>query len=402
MSKHAIPESRIVLIAALIQFINVTDFMMVMPLGPDFSRALGIAMEKIGIIAGSYTFSAALFGIIAAFFLDRFQRRKAIIVCLAGLIGATALGAVVWSEASMIAARILAGAFGGPLTALGIALIADSIPPERRGAAMGKVMGGFALASVFGVPFGLELAQYFSWHAPFISTAGFGVVVWILALRWLPDYAPSHVPASIRVMTSDIATLLKRPVTLYSFCLTSVVMMSGFMIIPNISAYLQFNLHVPRDSIGVLYLLGGATSFFSMRLAGKLVDRWSAVKTMWLFTLMFVIVVLIGFTQEKQIIPIALLFICFMVSMTGRGVAGQTLTSKVPPPQLRGAFLSLQSTVTHIATSLGAGYSAMILRSSENGALVGVPTLAYTAIMLALIAPFLYQKISAAVSDRSR
>lgn len=394
MTSHTFSESRIILIAALIQFINVTDFMMVMPLGPDFAKALAIPMDKIGIIAGSYTFSAALFGIIAAFFLDRFQRRNAILFCLAGLTFATALGAMVWNESSMIVARILAGAFGGPLTALGIALIADLIPPEQRGTAMGKVMGGFALASVFGVPFGLELAQRFSWHAPFLSTAFFGAAVWILAFKWLPAYAPTHAPTSIRAMASDIAALLSRPVTLYSFCLTSVVMMSGFMIIPNISAYLQFNLHVPRDFIGVLYLLGGATSFFSMRLAGKLVDRWSAVKTMWLFTLLFIIVIYVGFSQEQHVIPIALLFVCFMVSMTGRGVAGQTLTSKVPPPELRGAFLSLQSTVTHIATSIGAGYSAMMLHSTENGVLVGMPILAYTAIVLALIAPLLYQKIN--------
>lgn len=402
MTDRNISEPRIILIAALVQFINVTDFMMVMPLGPDFARALVIPMDKIGIIAGSYTFAAALFGIIAAFFLDRFRRKKAILFCLIGLVSATALGAIVWNETSMIAARLLAGAFGGPLTALGIALIADTIPAQRRGSAMGKVMGGFALASVFGVPFGLELAQRFSWHAPFISTAGLGMMVWLLAIKWLPNYAQKHTPTNLRTMASDIGMLLTRPVTLYSFALTSMVMMSGFMIIPNISAYLQFNLHVPRDYIGVLYLLGGCTSFFSMRLAGKLVDRWSAVKTMWLFTLLFIAVIAVGFVHEPHAIPITLLFIGFMVSMTGRGVAGQTLTSKVPPPELRGAFLSLQSTITHIATSLGAGYSAMVLTSDDRGELLGMCTLAYTAIGLALIAPILYQKISVSVSDMHR
>ncbi|MBP7253542.1 MAG: MFS transporter, partial [Alphaproteobacteria bacterium] len=87
-------ESRVILIAALIQFVNITDFMMVMPLGPDFAKALSIPVDKIGVIAGSYTLAAALFGVVAALFLDRFQRRRAILICLAGLIAATALGAV--------------------------------------------------------------------------------------------------------------------------------------------------------------------------------------------------------------------------------------------------------------------------------------------------------------------
>ena len=40
----------------------------------------------------------------------------------------------------MIAVRMLAGAFGGPLSSLSVALIADWVPPAERGRAMGKVM----------------------------------------------------------------------------------------------------------------------------------------------------------------------------------------------------------------------------------------------------------------------
>lgn len=389
----SISESRVILIAALIQFINVCDFMMVMPLGPDFASALAIPMDSIGIIAGSYTLSAAFFGIVAAFFIDRFRRRSAILFCLAGLILATALGAIVWSEASMIVARILAGAFGGPLTAAGIALIADCIPPEKRGSAMGKVMGGFALASVFGVPMGLELSRQFSWHAPFISTAMLGVVVWVFALRSLPAYPPKNSDTSAHAIIQDIRLLLSQRITLYSFFMTGIIMMSGFMIIPNISAYLQFNLGIEREYIGVLYLVGGITSFFGMRLSGRLIDTWSSMRTMWLFTLLYVLVLVAGFIMIPVIVPITLIFVVFMVSMTGRGVASQTLTSKVPAPQLRGAFLSLQSTVTHLATSLGAGYSTYMLSSDTKGALIGMPVIAITAIILAMVAPFLYLAI---------
>lgn len=382
-------ESRIILIAALIQFVNVTDFMMVMPLGPDFAHALSIPMDKIGIVAGSYTIAAALMGIVAAFFLDRFQRRRAILVALAGLVLATAAGAFASDETQMIAARITAGAFGGPVTALGMALIIDLFAPEKRGAAMGKVMGGFALASVFGVPMGLELARHFSWHAPFFSTAALGVVVWVLAFLWLPSYPSKNADTSATAMLKNIRDLLEKPATLLSYAMMGVLMMSGFMIIPNISAYLQFNLAVPREDISLLYLLGGATSFFTMRLAGLLTDRWSGLKTIWLFTGLFIAVLLVGFVMPPASVLIIPLFIGFMVSMTGRGVAAQTLTTKVPPPPLRGAFLSLQSTVTHIATSLGASFSAFLL-TSENNVLKGMPTLAFMAIIFALFVPCLY------------
>ena len=52
-------ERMVVLLVAAVQFVNILDFMMVMPLGPDFAAALGIPTSHIGMIGGSYTLAAA-------------------------------------------------------------------------------------------------------------------------------------------------------------------------------------------------------------------------------------------------------------------------------------------------------------------------------------------------------
>src|SRR5688500_6667798 len=131
---------------------------MVMPLGPDFAEALGIKNSRLGLVGGSYTAAAALSGIAGSFFLDRFDRRKALAVALAGLILGTALGGFSIGFRTMIAARVIAGLFGGPATSISLAILADVVPPERRGRAMGFVMGAFSIASILGVPAGLEMA----------------------------------------------------------------------------------------------------------------------------------------------------------------------------------------------------------------------------------------------------
>lgn len=95
--------------------------------------------------------------------------------------------------------------FGGPATSIAFSIIADVVPAQRRGSAMGKVMGAFSIASVLGVPAGLELARHFGWSAPFFAVAG-----------------------------------LSRNVLL-SWAMTLVVMAGGFVLIPNISAYVQFS-----------------------------------------------------------------------------------------------------------------------------------------------------------------
>jgi predicted MFS family arabinose efflux permease len=76
-------ERRVLLLLAAVQFVNIVDFMMVMPLGPDFSAELGIPNAQLGLVGGSYTAAASIAGLAGATFLDRFDRRKALAVTLA-------------------------------------------------------------------------------------------------------------------------------------------------------------------------------------------------------------------------------------------------------------------------------------------------------------------------------
>ena len=64
-------EKKILFVVGAVQFINIVDFMMVMPLGPDFAEALGIPTSKLGIIGASYTFSAFLSGLLGTLYLSR-------------------------------------------------------------------------------------------------------------------------------------------------------------------------------------------------------------------------------------------------------------------------------------------------------------------------------------------
>lgn len=78
-----------------------------------------------------------------------------------------------------------------------------------------------------------------------------------------------------------------------------------------------------------------------------------------------------------------------MVAMTGRSVCAQTLSSKIPSAQQRGAYMSLQSSITHMASALGAYYSSLILVDDGNK-LVNVSTIGLTSIALTLIVPLLF------------
>src|SRR5690606_31769230 len=154
--------------------------------GPDFARALAIPTDEVGLVAGAYTARAAVAGLAASSLLDRFDRRSAMLVALVGLAIGTALGGLATGLWSLVGARVIAGAFGGPATSVCLSILTDAIPVERRGRAMGRVMGAFSVASVVGIPIGLELAEMGQWNTPFFTIAGLGLLAAVGAATQLP------------------------------------------------------------------------------------------------------------------------------------------------------------------------------------------------------------------------
>ncbi len=384
-------ERTIIFLVGAIQFVNILDFMMVMPLGPDFAVALGIPVSAIGTVGGAYTASAAFSGLLGAAVLDRFDRRKALAVAMAGLVIGTAAGGFATGLGSLLAARVFAGFFGGPATALAMSIVTDVIPAERRGKALGAVMGAFSAASVLGVPIGLEVARLFGWRAPFFGVAGLGLLLAAGAIWLLPPMRGHLVgaPAHPRVVE-----LLARPVVRWSYLLTATVMMSGFILIPNASAYLQGNLGYPRERLGLLYLVGGLFSFVGLRAFGGWVDRLGAVRIGTFATAWLVVLIAIWFVAYDPRIPVIVLFVGFMLGTSARNVAYNTLVSKVPLPHERARFMSIQSAVQHLASATGAFLSAEILVAHPDGSLGNVAAVALVAIGLSLLVPLLLAAVT--------
>ncbi|MEW5850169.1 MAG: MFS transporter [Myxococcota bacterium] len=384
-----ISERTVVFLVGAIQFTNILDFTMVMPLGPDFAAALGIPASKLGMIGGVYTLAAAVSGVACSFFLDRFDRRKALAVTMLGLTVATAAGGLAQGLGSLMLARALAGAFGGPAASLSLSATADVVPSHRRGKAMGAVMGAFSLASVLGVPAGLELARLGSWRTPFISVAAVGLVITVLALLMLPPLR-LHLEAQPRAAGStqpSLRELLTRPVVQWTYVTCALAMVSGFILIPNLSTYVQRNLGYPREELGQLYLYGGMLSFVAMRVAGVLVDRVGPTWVMAGVTLPFLGVVYTGFVLPVPPVSVMAIYMMLMCVMGFRGISYSALASRVPLPHERARFMSLQSAVQHLASTAGAFASTQLLTELPDHTLAGMPVVAGTSMALCLLMP---------------
>ncbi len=396
----SLSERKLIFLIGAVQFINTLDFMMVMPLGPDFAVALGIPSSDLGLIAGSYTAAAAVAGIAGAFFLDRFDRRRALAVALAGLVVGTAAGGLATGLSTLLAARVIAGAFGGPATSLALAIVSDAVAPERRGRAMGAVAGAFSVASVLGVPAGLELARLGGWRAPFFTVAALGAVLTAAAMALLPPQR-AHLAGGRRGAPMSFRELLRRPVVLYALTGTAVAVIANFALIPNLSAYFQFNRGYPRDEIGLLYMIGGTINFGTTRLAGLLTDRHGAPPVTVFGSLLFIGVLAAGFIYPVAGLPVLAVFVGFMVASGFRFVPLQALWSRVPEPSERARFMSAQSAVQHLASAAGAMIGAQILTEQAGGALAGIDDLAWFAVATSVLLPAILYAVDRRVRARA-
>src|SRR6266581_9226250 len=179
-------ERLLLLLLAAVQFTHIVDFMILMPLGPQLMRELHIGPGHFSALVAAYTISSGIVGLLAAPLIDRFDRRKVLLLAYAGFTTGTLACALSQNATPLLVARAFSGAFGGLSTAMVMAIIGDVVPAERRSEGVGVVMTAFSLAAAVGIPFGLQLAQRLRWEAPFFFLAGVAGVVWVIAFRCLP------------------------------------------------------------------------------------------------------------------------------------------------------------------------------------------------------------------------
>jgi predicted MFS family arabinose efflux permease len=365
-------ERIILLVLAAVQFTNIVDFMVVMPLAPDLMESLHIGPARFSLIVSSYTFAASVAGFLAAFCIDRFDRKRAFLTLYGGFLVGNTLCAVAPNYSSLVAARIFTGAFGGIIGGMALAIIGDIFPEHRRGSATGVLMTAFAVASVAGVPFGLYLGEHFGWNAPFVFLAILGTVVLAIGARVLPSIR-SHLahaaPADSAI--ADVTATLTHPNHVRAFILIATIMVGGFAVISFIGAYLVRNVGVPETRLPLVYVGGGVLTLFAAPAIGKLSDRFGKL-LIYRIVAPIAAAMMLALTNLPPVhlaVAVAVVSV-LMVANAGRMVAAMAMVTACVEPRRRGSFMSVNSSVQHLSAGLGAFLAGQIINETPQGALL--------------------------------
>lgn len=374
-------ERQLIGLVGAIDFAIILGFMMMVPLGPDCAQALNFATSDIGLLSAAYAFASAAASVLLARYLDQVERRNALVWSLAGFAVSTAAAAIAVDLNSLILARIFAGIFSSVAHSLSIAIIIDRIPEDRRGRALGAVMGAFSLASVIGVPLGLELSRLLGWQAPFLLVGGIALVMVMVAQRFLPLTTPAQTQGSD--MNFSVFSILRNKLALLAFFVAGVAIFGNFLLVPTLSAFLQFNLGYPRESLGLLYFIGGTITFFSMRLVGGYTDRFGSFPVALSAVLLLTLVLVASFISSPSMLPAIAVLPLLMLANSSRYVTVTTLVTKVPQPHQRAGFMAMISAVQNLAAGGGSIASSALLSSAPDGRLIGISAAAGVTLLCA-------------------
>jgi predicted MFS family arabinose efflux permease len=380
-----INERALLFTLAGLQFTHIVDFMVMMPLGPQLTRLFGISDAQFGLLVSAYTVAAGVSGLVGSTFVDRFERKRLLLWSYLGFALTTLACGLAPSYAALMAARVLAGLFGGVIGTLVQTIVGDAVPFERRGHAMGVVMASFSLATVAGVPASLWLAELWGWHASFIAIALASFVLGAVGLRTLP-VIDSHLRAGPADSSwRSIADVLREGGHWRAFGFTALIMATGFTTIPFLTIYMTANLGLASHQVPLVYLAGGVATLFSSRWIGRAADRWGKVPTFRVVALL-ALVPLLGITYLPAV-PLAVLLVVttmFFVFVSGRMVPGMALITQAAKPQLRGTFMSLNSSVQSAAMGVASLVGGALIGRDAQGHVTGYQLCGWVAVALTL------------------
>jgi predicted MFS family arabinose efflux permease len=363
-------QTFVVAVLAFLQFTVVLDFMILSPLGAILLQELHITTRQFGAVVSAYAFSASAAGILAAGFADKFDRKRLLLFFYAGFVLGTFLCGIAPSYEFLFVARMITGLFGGVIGSISFAIIADLFPFEARGRVMGLVMTAFSASQVLGIPIGLYLSNRWGWHTPFLMIVAISAAVGVLmALRLKP--INEHLKlASDRNALGHLLKTLTEPRYFWAFAATMLLAVGGFMLMPFGSTFSVENMGIPLDKLPMIYVASGVASFIAGPLIGRLSDGIGKYP-------MFCIgsgvgIALVIYYCSLGITPLAIVIvlnIILFIAITARMVSAQALSSAVPDPGDRGAFMSINSSLQQLAGGVASSAAGFIVVQTAQGPL---------------------------------
>lgn len=384
-----------VAILALTQFTVVLDFMVMSPLGDLLMKDFKVKPDQFGIVVSSYALAAGLSGFLTAGFADRFDRKRLLVFFYSGFILGTLFCGLAESYNQLVWARILTGLFGGVMSSISMAIVADIFSLEQRGRVMGFMQMGFGLSQIVGIPLSLFIADMYNWQTPFYLIVGLSVgmlLAILLALK--PINAHLALERENSAFKHMLATIKNRNYRI-GFLATAFMSLGGYFMMPWGSAFAVNNVGISQKELPFLFMVVGVSTFMIMPLIGILADKINKFQLFMTASIVMIASVLVYVhLGETTLFVLIVVNIFMMGGIMARMVPSQALTTSVPEAKDRGAFMSINASLQQIAGGIAAMIGGKIVwQYSPSSPLMNFDLLGYVVVGVIIINIYLTYRV---------
>jgi len=395
-------QKLVIFILAVTQFTVILDFMVLSPLGDMMMKSLALKPSQFGVAVSSYAISAGISGLMAAGFADKFDRKKILLFFYTGFILGTVCCGLANTYPLLIAARIITGLFGGVIGSIAMAIITDLFDIHHRGRVMGFVQMGLGGSQVLGIPISLYLANVWGWQSPFLMVAILAIVIALLILVKLEPVTKhlsvAHETNAFRHLIHACSAKSYR----VGYMATALLSLGGFMMMPFGSAYAINNLKLTQAQLPALFMVAGVSTLIVMPLVGKLSDKVDKFNIFIGGSIWMIVVVCAYINLPAVPLWVVMIFnILMMMGIMGRMIPAGALTTGIPVMQDRGAFMSINSSLSQISGGIAAVCGGMIVTQKDKfSPLEHYDTLGYVVCAITVVALFLLYRVDRMVKNK--
>lgn len=330
------------------------------PMLDDIGRSLDSSPGGLGSAVAAYGVALAIAAPIFGLYGQRIGRLKLMLSGLGLFILSTLACGIAWHEDLLIAARAACGVSAGAFLPACYAFVGDTVPYDRRAKVMGRIMFGWSLSLVVGVPLGGFVGQMLGWRMTFVIVAIAGAIALAILSGFATRYKYSNgaEPASTVVQWQ-----LPSPV-LYVFGATFLNMLGFYGVYTYLGTAVREAQGIGSAGASAYVLCYGIGLAFST-LRGDILDRLGKVRVLSTALLLLCPLFLL---QSFAISHPALLaaVMGFWGLLQGAVLTGLNTVLTQQAGERRGLATALNSSLTYFAVALSALLGGLVIDNSSG------------------------------------
>src|ERR1700678_4711706 len=177
----------VALAVMLATFMEVLDTAIASVALPYIAGSLSASTDEATWVLTSYLVANAIVLPASNWFSLKFGRKRFLMTCVGIFTIASFFCGAAPTLGFMLLARVIQGAGGGALQPLSQAILLESFPPAKRGAAMAVFAFGVEIAPVLGPTLGRWLTDTYSWRYAFYINIPIGILALFMINRFIFD-----------------------------------------------------------------------------------------------------------------------------------------------------------------------------------------------------------------------